>query len=78
MPHVKKLLEACALISRKPGKWILRLFRQLYTGTTYMIATTADEIVLNPVGSVDIHGVGGSTPFFTGLLDKSRVKNARL
>lgn len=39
-----------------------------------MIATTADCVALNPVGSIDIHGLGGMSPFFKGLLDKVGIK----
>ena len=40
----------------------------------YMLAAMADSIYLNPMGAIDIHGVGGATPFFTGLLDKLGIK----
>lgn len=39
-----------------------------------MLAAMADSIYLNPMGAIDIHGVGGASPFFTGLLDKLGVK----
>ena len=39
-----------------------------------MLAALADSIYLNPMGAIDIHGVGGATPFFTGLLDKLGIK----
>ena len=68
----EELLEVL-LDFKETGKWIYA-YSDSYTQGDYMLATTADELVLNPVGSVDIHGVGGSTPFFTGLLDKLGVK----
>ena len=68
----EELLEVL-LDFKEAGKWIFA-YSDSYTQGDYMLATTADELVLNPVGSVDIHGVGGSTPFFTGLLDKLGVK----
>ncbi|MDE5684711.1 MAG: signal peptide peptidase SppA [Muribaculaceae bacterium] len=58
---------------KESGKWIFA-YSDTYAQGDYMIATTADSIMLNPVGAVDIHGIGGMTPFFTGLLDKLGVK----
>ncbi len=45
-----------------------------YSQGDYLLATTADSIFLNPIGSVDIHGLGGATPFFKNALDKLGVK----
>ncbi|MDE6854626.1 MAG: signal peptide peptidase SppA, partial [Muribaculaceae bacterium] len=55
------------------GKWVVA-YGDSYSQGDYLVASTADECYLNPVGSIDIHGVGGSTPFFKGLLDKAGVK----
>lgn len=68
----EELLEAL-LDFKDTGKWIYA-YGDSYSQGDYMLASLADKVVLNPVGSVDIHGVGGSTPFFTGLLDKLGVK----
>lgn len=40
----------------------------------YYLASVADSIFLNPVGSVDVHGLGSSTPYFKDLLDKVGVE----
>ncbi len=55
------------------GKWVYA-YSDNYGEGDYVIATTADCIALNPVGSIDIHGLGGMSPFFKGLLDKLGVK----
>jgi len=68
----EELLEAIYKF-KESGKWIYA-YSDSYMQGDYMIATTADSIMLNPVGAVDIHGIGGMTPFFTGLLDKLGVK----
>ena len=39
-----------------------------------MISALSDSIYLNPMGSVDVHGVASQVPFFKGLLDKIGVK----
>ncbi|MDE6564669.1 MAG: signal peptide peptidase SppA [Muribaculaceae bacterium] len=68
----EELLEAINEY-KESGKWVFA-YSDTYMQGDYMIATSADSILLNPVGAVDIHGVGGVTPFFTGLLDKLGVK----
>lgn len=58
---------------KESGKWIYA-YGDNYTQGDYLIASVADKIYLNPVGNVDIHGVGMQTPYFTGLLDKLGIK----
>lgn len=58
---------------KESGKWIYAYADNYYQGD-YLVASVADKIILNPVGNVDIHGVGSQTPFFKGLLDKLGIK----
>lgn len=58
---------------RITGKWVIA-YADNYSQGDYLIASTASEVYLNPVGAIDIHGVGGTTPFFKNLLDKLGVK----
>jgi len=55
------------------GKWVVA-YSDSYSQGDYMLATAADSLFLNPMGSVDIHGMGASTMFFKGLLDKLDIK----
>lgn len=68
----EELLEAIYEF-KETGKWIYA-YSDSYAQGDYLLASTADSIMLNPMGAVDIHGVGGMTPFFTGLLEKLGVK----
>lgn len=68
----EELLEALRDFSNA-GKWIVA-YSDNYGQGDYFLATCADSLILNPMGSVDIHGLGGSISFFTGLLDKLGVK----
>ena len=68
----EELIEALEKF-KKAGKWIYA-YADGYTQGDYLVATTADNLVLNPMGNLDIHGVGGTTPFFKGLLDKLGIK----
>jgi protease-4 len=55
------------------GKWIYA-YSNNYTQGDYWIASAANEIYLNPVGSLDLHGLAAQTQFYKGLLDKVGVE----
>ncbi len=55
------------------GKWIYA-YADNYTESDYIISCVADSIFLNPVGSVDIHGLSATTMFYKGLMDKIGVE----
>lgn len=58
---------------KESGKWIYS-YSDAYSQGDYMISALSDSIYLNPMGSVDVHGVASQVPFFKGLLDKIGVK----
>lgn len=58
---------------KESGKWIVA-YGDSYAQADYYIASIADELYLNPVGSVDVHGLSATTLFFKGLLDKVGVE----
>lgn len=58
---------------KKSGKWIVA-YSDNYSQADYFLACTADSILLNPVGFVDIHGISATTLFFKDLLDKIGVE----
>lgn len=58
---------------KKSGKWIVA-YGDSYAQADYYISSIADELYLNPVGSVDVHGLSATTLFFKGLLDKVGVE----
>lgn len=68
----EELAEALAAF-KESGKWVYA-YADNYAQGDYLLSTFADKVYLNPVGNVDIRGIGTSTPFFTGLLDKLGVK----
>lgn len=72
MASRQELVEAIGDF-KESGKWVFA-YSDGYSQGDYLIASTADNIVLNPMGSIDIHGVGSMTPFFKGLLDKLGIK----
>lgn len=58
---------------RNSGKWVAA-YGDSYAQSDYIVASAADSLWLNPVGEVDIHGVGAGLLYFKGLLDKLGVE----
>lgn len=69
----QELLQALRDFKVNSGKPVYA-YADNYAQGDYILASAADSIFLNPMGAVDIHGVGGSTPFFKNALDKLGVK----
>lgn len=60
-------------VFKESGKPVIA-YADMYSQGDYYIASLADEIYVNPVGAVDIHGLSGQNLFFKGALDKLGVK----
>lgn len=58
---------------KKSGKKIYAYADGLTMGD-YFVASQADSIFLNPMGSLDISGIGGTTLYYKNLLDMLGVK----
>jgi len=56
------------------GKWIVAYGNMGIDQADYYLASVADSIYLNPIGSVDIHGLASVTPYMKKLLDKVGVQ----
>jgi len=55
------------------GKWVVS-YADSYTQGDYYIASAADSLWVNPQGMVDVHGLGATVMFYTGLLEKLGVE----
>ena len=53
---------------KKKGKFIIA-YGDYYTQAGYYLAATADEVLLNPLGIVDLRGFSTQIPFFKDMLD---------
>lgn len=58
---------------KESGKWIIS-YADTYTQADYYMACGADEVILNPVGMVDVHGLATNNLYFKNLLDKLGVE----
>lgn len=59
-----------ALVGFKESKKKIYAFSDTYTQNAYYLATVADEISLNPVGHLQLTGLGGEVMFVKDLLNK--------
>jgi len=66
-----------ALIQFKESKKFIIAYGETYSQKAYYLATVADEICVNPEGSIDFKGLTGGVVFIKGLLDKMDV-NAQI
>lgn len=70
---LQDLQEALKYFAGQPDKWVLA-YSDNYGQGDYYVSTAAQELWLNPIGAADIHGLSGTTLFYTGLLEKLGVK----
>ena len=68
--QVRNLLSE---FKEKSGKWIYS-YADNYAQSDYVLASVADTVVLNPIGSVNIHGLGGMQMFFPRAFKKLGVE----
>lgn len=66
-----------ALMDFKKSKKFVVAYGEAYSQKAYYLATAADEICINPEGSIDFKGLTGGVVFIKGLLDKLDV-NAQI
>ncbi|NNC83368.1 MAG: signal peptide peptidase SppA, partial [Flavobacteriales bacterium] len=58
---------------KESGKWI-HAYSEMYSQGAYYLASTADEIYLQPEGMIDLRGLSADIMFMKGLLDKVGVE----
>ena len=58
---------------KESGKFIYA-YGDYYSQKTYHLASLADDIYLNPMGSVDFRGYSAIIPFFKDMLDKVGIE----
>ncbi len=71
-PASTKEIRDALLEFKKSGKFIYA-YSDHYGQNGYYIASTADKVLLNPTGSIDLRGYAFQIMFYKGLLDKLDV-----
>lgn len=69
----EELLSEIREFKSKSGKPVYAYADNYFQGD-YMLASVADSIYLNPMGAVDVHGLGSASLFFSRTLDKLGIK----
>lgn len=69
--NIEELRSALATF-KLSGKFVVA-YDDFYTQSEYYLASVADCVLLHPEGSLDWRGVGFTTTFFKGLIDKLQV-----
>ena len=73
-PATLKTIRRALKEFKKSGKWISAYGYEGINQSDYYLASVADSIYLNPVGSVDLHGLASVTPYMKKLFDKVGVE----
>ena len=72
-PAMAQELRQAIVKFKKSGKWVIA-YGDKYSKMSYYIASAADEVLLNPSGSVDFSGMASTLMFFKETLAKLGVK----
>ena len=72
-PAMAQELRQAIVKFKKSGKWVIA-YGDRYSKMSYYIASAADEVLLNPSGSVDFSGMASPLMFFKETLAKLGVK----
>ena len=73
-PATLKAMRRALKEFKKSGKWIAAYGHEGINQADYYLASVADSIYLNPVGSLDLHGMASVTPYMKKLFDKMGVE----
>lgn len=58
---------------KESGKFVIANSKY-YTQGAYYLASAADTVYVNPLGSIDFHGFSAMIPFFKDMLDRVGIK----
>ena len=72
-PAMMEELRHALLEFKKSGKWIMA-YGDTYTKGAYYLCSTADTIMLNPIGMLDWSGMASEPIFFKETLEKIGVR----
>ncbi|MDR3047700.1 MAG: S49 family peptidase, partial [Bacteroidales bacterium] len=72
-PATVQEIRDALLEFKESGKFIYA-YSDVFANNGYYLATVADKIALNPLGSLDFKGMAGQVLFYKGLLDKLDVE----
>ena len=72
-PAMLQELRQELLAFKESGKWIYA-YGDIYSQGAYYLTSLADEVVINPKGILDWHGMASVPVFYTDMMKKAGVK----
>lgn len=72
-PATYNAIRNSLLKFKESGKKIIA-YSEIFPMGAYYVATVADELYMNPNGSINLQGLGGTSMFFKGLFDKIGIE----
>lgn len=72
-PAMLQELRQALVDFKKTGKWIVA-YGDTYSGGAYYVCSVANEVLVNPSGMIDWHGLASQPIFFTEAMEKLGVK----
>ncbi len=70
---LKEIRDALLDFKNETGKFVIA-YSDNYTQKMYYLASVADEILLNPIGTIAFHGISSTTMFYKNMLDKLGIE----
>lgn len=72
-PASAKAIRDALVDFKESGKWIIA-YAESYAQMNYYIASVADKMYLDPIGSVSWHGLAGTKGYYKRILDKLGIE----
>ncbi len=66
-------IRAALIDFKESGKFIVA-YSKYYSQNAYYLASTANQVYLNPLGIVDFRGFGGTISFYKNMLDNAGIE----
>ena len=70
---VAKEIRESILDFKKSGKWVVA-YSEMFSESSYYLASAADKIYLNPEGDIEFNGLAVEVSFFKKMFDKLEIK----
>lgn len=70
---VAKEIRESLIDFKKSGKWVVA-YSELFSESSYYLASVADKVYLNPEGDIEFNGLAIEVSFFKRMFDKLDIK----
>lgn len=70
---VAKEIRESLIDFKKSGKWVVA-YSEMFSESSYYLASAADKVYLNPEGDIEFNGLSVEVSFFKKMFDKLEIK----